>query len=675
MKLYLIVNLSLALSHLLFLAVEKIFPSKMSFRTQLRWGQILFLLSILIPVLVQWTPVPKKELVDVSFLMPLADIGDAVKEVPIFRQVSAMTVSTSTASHSIRFSQIAFFAFILGIFLCLAYKFISLFRVQRLLNDSVLVKKTGKVRIVSSASISVPLSALFGFTAWIVVPEVLFSHFTNYKIAVKHEIQHHRQRDTVWALLIELVTPFFFLNPFIYSWKRKISEVQEFSCDEALIGRKISSYEYGSCLVRVAETALGNCRALAGTAGMAAGSENPLYFKSFLRRRIEMLVEHSTKRPYRWLAATVGTLSVIFTVTIALGAEQLLDTKEIGAINPGEAIVDLEIQKIADTALEGALKRSNASLGFVVVSDPSTGRLLAVANKDLMEFKGRRTKHWALSLKVPPASISKALVAAAAIEKGVTTEEELHNCENSHYSYGGKVFKDWKAFAQLSTADTVVHSSNVCGIKIAQKLGAKNLGAAFKAFGFGPGGTAEDFPEARSGDVPPKPGSNDALYIASYSTGNNGVYVSPIEMVQAFGAIANGGNLLKPQSASTSPKPEVIRRVLSERTARKMREILAGVLTYGTAKNSPSQFYHLAGKTATGYSHTHPSHDLLGGDSNMASFVGFGPVEDPRVVVYVAIENPRDEYGVQGSRHAAPVFRDVAEKVLQHLGVPTQSSP
>jgi cell division protein FtsI/penicillin-binding protein 2 len=78
----------------------------------------------------------------------------------------------------------------------------------------------------------------------------------------------------------------------------------------------------------------------------------------------------------------------------------------------------------------------------------------------------------------------------------------------------------------------------------------------------------------------------------------------------------------------------------------------------------------LAGKTATGYSRTHVGHDTLGGDSNLAAFVGFGPAEKPKVVVFAVVENPTDMKGVHGSSHAAPLFRDVTEKTLSHLKVP-----
>jgi cell division protein FtsI/penicillin-binding protein 2 len=102
-----------------------------------------------------------------------------------------------------------------------------------------------------------------------------------------------------------------------------------------------------------------------------------------------------------------------------------------------------------------------------------------------------------------------------------------------------------------------------------------------------------------------------------------------------------------------------------------MKQVLEKVMVSGTAMKSHSRLYRLAGKTATGYGHTRIAHDSLAGDSNMASFVGFGPVENPRVVVYVGVENPTDGQGVHGAYHAAPVFREVAEKTLQYLKVAT----
>ncbi len=670
-QLYLLLNLSLVVAYGLFRLGERLSP-QMSFRTWLRWGQLLLVLSLAAPVLMKLLPQPTEAHSPLKIMAPLWEGAEGVAErfvkpaLPSTQQATPETVAVSTQILEVISTHLKDLLLI-GIFISLLIKARAALQVYWLLKGGIVIRRLGQVSLLTSARIQVPFSTLVGGRAWIAVPESLVSNWKDFKLAVKHELQHHRQKDTAWALAIEIFSALFFLNPFAQLWKRRINEIQELSCDEALIGRKVSSYEYGSCLVRVAETALENCNLLVGTTSMAAGFENPIHFKSFLKRRIDMLVQHKHRRPCRFVGLTIGTLTLLTTFACAFGAEQVLGSKP--AIAAGEVITDPTIQKIADSALAAALKRHKASLGFIVVSDPQTGRVLAVANEDNVDPLKARTRHWALSLRVGPASISKAFVAAAAVDKGLTSFNEIHNCEMGKYQYGGKLFQDWKPFDKLSTAETVIHSSNICGIKVGQKLGMAGLTETLKNFGFGTGGSAENFPEARSGEIPPSKG-DDPVYLATVSTGYGGIYLSPIEIVQAFGAIANGGNLLKPQNGKASAV--VVRRVLSETTSKQMKEVLAEVMTKGTAMGSASKLYRLAGKTATGYSHTNIEHDTLGGEANMASFVGFGPVDNPRVVIYVGVENPTDGGGVHGSYHAAPVFREVAEKTLQYLKVATK---
>jgi beta-lactamase regulating signal transducer with metallopeptidase domain len=529
-------------------------------------------------------------------------------------------------------------------------------------------RKIGKASIVVSQDVVVPFSALARGRAWVALPENLLGRWTDFKLALSHELQHHRQRDTLWSLIIELLALIFALNPAIYLWKRRISETQELSCDEALIGHKVSSFDYGSCLVRVAEAALGKRQMFAGTASMAAGSESPTYFKSFLRRRIEMLSQDKKRSPLR--GALIGTIGLLLTVVTACAVKKVVEPKDVEKASPGVVETDPEIQKIADSALQAALDRHHASLGFVVVSDPVTGRILAVANQDKKEKHSPQNPHWALALRLGLASLAKPLIAASAIDKGVTTFKEVHNCENGSYQWAGHTYSDWKPFDKLSTADTVIQSGDICSIKVGQRLGGTGLAASLKNFGFGVGGVAQGFPEARDGEVPATKISEDPSFIADISSGMGSLYATPIEVVQAFGAIANGGSLLRPQSATGSVTPVVIRRVLSKETADEMKEVLAQVVTRGTASTLGSSPYRLAGKTATGYSREHArveGHNLI---PNLAAFAGFAPVEAPRVVIYVGVENPTDKKGAFGSYHAAPVFKEVAEKTLQYLKVP-----
>jgi|GEM_PF-3772365 len=672
---YLVTNLSVAAAYVLFSGLHalasQLFP-RMSFRTWLRVGQALLLISLVAPIAVKVLPAQTSEQISLAILPPLPE-GSLEKAQHLLSLPSPITVQAETpqsAAAPVDLLSLLAMALLSAVTLSILFRLRAVLRLCRLLKSGIVIRRQGRVTIIALAETAVPFSTLLGGRAWVALPESILANSDDYKLAVKHELQHHRQRDNSWAIFIDVLIPFFVANLFIYFWKRKLSELQEFSCDEALIGRKVSSYDYGSCLVRVAETAIESRSMLVGTASMAAGFEDPNYAKSFLRRRIEMLIQHKDSRPCRVAGLLMGTLAAVCTFALAVYAEQVFAAKA-SLVSAGEITVNPAIQKIAQDALDAALKRHKASLGFVVVADPNSGQILAVANEDRVETQTERTPHWALSLRVGPASITKAFVAAAAIDRGVTSVDEIHNCEKGKYTYGGKLFQDWKSFDKLSTAETVIQSSNICGVKVGQKLGSAGLMEMFTKFGFGPGGTAEGFPEARVGEIAAVPSSkeDESLFVATVATGYGGMFLSPVEVVQAMGAIANGGNLVKPQSKPA--KAEVIRRVLSQETSEKMKSVLEKVMITGTAMKSQSKLYRLAGKTATGYSRTHVEHDSLGGDSNMASFVGFGPVENPRVVVYVGVENPTDGKGVHGSYHAAPVFREVAEKTLQFLKVAT----
>jgi cell division protein FtsI/penicillin-binding protein 2 len=151
------------------------------------------------------------------------------------------------------------------------------------------------------------------------------------------------------------------------------------------------------------------------------------------------------------------------------------------------------------------------------------------------------------------------------------------------------------------------------------------------------------------------------------ATGFSPFYVTPIELVQAYGALANGGLLLKPQASSTA-LPVVIRRVLTPEVSSQFREVLGRAVTEGTGKNAKSDEYTTAGKTSTSRSPEFSERDGVSGEGSAAGFIGFAPVEKPRVLVYAVVIDPRDRMPI-GNFHAAPMFREVTEKVLKHLGV------
>ncbi|MCC6806123.1 MAG: hypothetical protein IT381_01760 [Deltaproteobacteria bacterium] len=272
--------------------------------------------------------------------------------------------------------------------------------------------------------------------------------------------------------------------------------------------------------------------------------------------------------------------------------------------------VDPAMQRIAEDALSQALTNKNVAGGIVLIGDPNDGRVLAVAGMHRSP----------LDETITIASLAKTFVVAAALDGGTTTAGAMHDCTKG----GG--LGDWKAFGSLSSRDTLVFSSNVCSYDVASQLGAPRMQDAFTRFGF----------------------STAAAALTDYAVGS--IRVSPLEVLQAYGAIANGGELLAPKSATDRSGKVVVRRVLSEKTAREVRGMLALVVTEGTAKSIAAAVPALAGKTGS----------LEGGSG--ASFVGYAPAESPRIVALVYLDGNGAQ--IYGGSVAAPVFARVSAGAL-----------
>lgn len=668
MNLFLQINLLIAITGVLFVLSEKIldmFHVQFSFAKTLRFVQILFISSLLIPVALKILPSTTLKGVPSQVFRVYSDGMSSeipVKNLSFKPSPYDLTPTQENKIYIPDYRMILIGLWTLGAFFFLFRFFNNYLRIKRTLTSSIPLKQLGRIKIVASPEVFVPFSVRLINGIWIVLPESLLAEKKDLDLAIKHEMQHHRQGDTLWAILMEFIGCFFFFNPAIFMWKNIITELQELSCDESLTGRnKISSQDYGSCLLRVAEAALKNRQMYAGTTSMAAIIKDSKYFKKFLMRRIKMITEEKSSRR-NWMAVTTGVLTVVATLATAISAEKLVRGKN--GINAGTANVDKEVQKIADDVLIRALARMKATAGFIIISEPSTGKILAVANMDL---KNKRKGHWILNELMESASIAKPIVVAEAIDEGKTELTTVHNCENGKYDYKGTIYRDWKAegWSNLTTNKAMELSSNICAIKIAQTVGDDGLENMLDKFGFGEGGIAENFPEARTGERPQK----GSQFIPQVTQGF-GFQSSPLEILQAYGAIINGGNLMEPVSRLDNAK--MIRRVLSKDSSDKMKQILQNVVLNGTGKQAQSDLYTTAGKTATSLLNDFMNLEWFGTKNmaNYAGFIGFAPVNNPAIEVYVGIINPNtDNTGAHGGSHAAPVFKEVIENVLTHLKV------
>lgn len=691
MKIYLCINILILVSYLLFALMRKSstqFKFHIAHRSWISLGQVLILVSIVTPICFQLLPHKENPALQWGAFVNVSDqmTKKTWRSDPQMMSNTAIQVAEPASDikklmiwvqdHS-TVENLLMVLLVCGFFVAVVNFCRNFFKLLQISKSSLVLHAIGKVRIALTDRAVIPFSVRLWNFYWVILPNFLIENKDDFQMALKHELQHHRQGDTTWAVFVELLICFFFPNPALYLWKRDIIELQEFSCDEALIGQKgISSHDYGSCLIRVAETALKSRQMYVGTTCMAAISKNPNYHKSFLKRRIEMFTSQDRPRMYRSVGLVMGTVMSALTVALAYGAEQSMRANTANEANPGLVRVDPEIQMIADRALASAIKMQNAKGGIAIVADPMTGRILAVSNidktKDMKKF-------WALSETMEPASMIKPIVAAQAIENGQTTAKEKHNCENGSYKYGDQIYHDWKdaGWPELTTEETIGVSSNICAMKIGEKVGARGLRKMLVDFGFGPEGTTKTFPAAKAGRLPPAEDTKHPK-IVPYVSAGFGFRTTPLELVQAYGAIANGGHLMMPIAADAKDASQkVVRRVLSEASANQVKEILRQVVLKGTGKNAISDLYTTAGKTATSYIPDQTKWALIDGkkDGNFAGFVGFAPVKNPRVEVYVGIFDPdTNTGGAHGGEHAAPVFKVITENVLKHMKVAPDKS-
>ncbi|MGE0526479.1 MAG: penicillin-binding transpeptidase domain-containing protein [Bdellovibrionales bacterium] len=542
---------------------------------------------------------------------------------------------------------------LLGIFLMCVYRIRDRMRLKQLLGEATILHNLGRVRVAITDHFDIPFSFLTWRHAYVVLPSKLILHPRDFKVALRHEVEHHRRRDTLWVQVLEGLVCVFFFNPAIYAWRKTILELQELACDEALISRMgISVQDYGSCLLRVAEMALGKRSVyFAGTASMIPIFRSSSH--SFLKRRINMFAQHERHLPRRGLAIAIGTiLSLSFAVAVYAG-QTLGRSKQ--NVNSGKPLFDTAIQQITSDVLNNGLTNLKASAGFAIISDVRRGTVIAAVSIN-RGFDPKLKGDWALSYPLEPGSALKPLIVASALQHKATTIDDVYDCGNGEYLFGGMLNHDVRPMGRLSTAETIMHSSNIGTIKIGERLGAEGIVRALREFGVG-GETVKEFPAARGGHVPNAGVIEEEKFIALVSQGisnRTGFHVTPLELVQAYGAMANGGRLMRALSARGTHDPEMVRDVLSPEVASQMREVLRRVVQEGTARTIRDSTLELAGKTST---------IIVNGNQRVGGFIGYAPAGDPKLVIYVALFDPKIP-SPAGSNTAAPVFRELAEKVV-----------
>jgi cell division protein FtsI (penicillin-binding protein 3) len=367
----------------------------------------------------------------------------------------------------------------------------------------------------------------------------------------------------------------------------------------------------------------------------------------------------------------------------ALGRRVLVQGFERLRIPPGSDVhltLNTSMQHIAEKELEAAVLKYRAKAGVAIVMEPFTGEVLALANYPAFDpnryskQSAEQRRNRAVTDSFEPGSTFKTILAAAALEEGVVGKDDLFYCEMGKYSYAGKIIHDTHPHGWLPFSKILQVSSNIGFTKVAQKLKKDRYFKYIEKFGFGQV-SGIDVP----GEVPGllrRAERWSAIDLATHAFGQ-GISTTPMQMVMAYAAIANGGFLMRPYVTRrvVSPQgevvlenqPHVVRRVISEKTSRSLASMLRDVINEGgTGVMANVDGFEVAGKTGTAQK-ADPVHGGYAARKRVASFIGFVPANDPRLVALVLIDEP--EVNVYGGIVAAPVFRNIAQASLRHLAV------
>ena len=352
-----------------------------------------------------------------------------------------------------------------------------------------------------------------------------------------------------------------------------------------------------------------------------------------------------------------------------------------------ELAIDQSIQFMAERELEAAVRNHEAKGGTVVVVDPSNGDVLAMASfpnynaNDYSSFDPDARRNRAIADRFEPGSVMKVFTFAGAFAAGAVAPGELINCEHGRFRIGGATIHDTHMNDLLSPKEILAKSSNIGSLKVGLRLGAERLYDVLRGFGFGEP-TGIPLGGENGGVLHPKGRTWVDLETANAAFGQ-GIGVTSLQLAMGFAALANGGKLLEPilvrrlvdgrgQTLREWNK-HVRREATTPHVARMLSDMLVAVTEPGgTAVDGAIDGYRVAGKTATAQK-VDPHTGHYSADRFSASFAGYLPAENPRLVIAVTLDEPL--VGHFGGELAAPVFRRVAEQSLRYLGVVPARGP
>jgi len=351
---------------------------------------------------------------------------------------------------------------------------------------------------------------------------------------------------------------------------------------------------------------------------------------------------------------------------------------------PGQNVVltiDQQIQYIAERELETAMEQTKAISGTVVVENPHTGEILALANRPTFnpnltrDITPDKLKNHAVSDVYEPGSTFKLVTISAALEEKLTTPQEVFDCQMGSIVINGMRIHDSRPHGRLSVADILAESSDVGSIKIGMRLGDDRLYKYIRGFGFGQPTGIELPGETRGLTKPPSRWSK--VSFAAISMGQE-IGITPLQLTDLISTMANDGIRVAPRVVAdisdphSAPQtiafhPAEQQPVISSLTAAQMRQMMQGVVLHGTGKKAILEGYSSAGKTGTAQK-VDPATHAYSHTKYVGSFAGFAPVNNPAIVVAVILDSAVGLH--QGGQIAAPVFHRITQQVLEYLHTP-----
>jgi cell division protein FtsI (penicillin-binding protein 3) len=335
--------------------------------------------------------------------------------------------------------------------------------------------------------------------------------------------------------------------------------------------------------------------------------------------------------------------------------------------------INLLFQRVVEEELEAACAEHRPRWAVAVAMNPRTGEILALASRptfDPNKFQAASADsrlNRAVSVPYEPGSTLKPFTCAVALDLNLVRPETIIDCENGLWHVGPRTLHDHHPYSKIPLSDVIKYSSNIGAAKVgAQILGQKRLYDCMKRWGFGER-TGVDVPAEDPGLLFPL--SRWTVYSETSVPMGHEIAVTPLQLVTAMSAIANGGTLYRPyvvrRVASTDGTllvdngPQAVRRVVGSKASREMIEILKGVVTEGTGKKAAVEGVEVAGKTGTSQK-IDPKTKQYTHEKYLASFVGFAPADDARVCIAVVLDEPQG-----GSYYGGAVAAPVVGRILQ----------